>query len=442
MPFLPPASDPLETELECALIFYPNREEYRRALFGAYLDLENRFNWEASDADKEDIFTSWHAAILETFAALGKLDDILTALDYIAELVDEVEPLLRQQQPCCDLPPGSYYDPGDLDLSGSGDVPQPVIDSGYADDAADWEGYNAYKCMAAHVFLDGYKAMLLALEPFWTAGTLLLGTLIAIASILAPLPAIKIVGVTVGISEILAALGFIKELGPIALEDVVDTIEENRDDIVCAMVQADGVDAVVQAFRDKMDELFSDAIALVLKNLNVKSIIYTYMAGAYGDADAAQALADAGYDPGDYECCPEIYTAYGNIAQVTPDNGFEIGEEIGLGQPLEFTSYMYGAGHYEAWIYLINLTSSGPLAVLDTCQIYLDAISGWSSYSTIDKQLYITNGSSPWYTASTEYDWSPGSLPELIVNSSNGCGVRIRSSTPFTMTIRFEDPGE
>lgn len=58
MPWLPPA-DPDSQELDCVLVFFPDRDEYRQALFGMLEELAQVWNWEADRETQEVIRQKW-----------------------------------------------------------------------------------------------------------------------------------------------------------------------------------------------------------------------------------------------------------------------------------------------------------------------------------------------------------------------------------------------
>jgi hypothetical protein len=228
-------------------------------------------------------------------------------LDYIDEIETFLEGMQRAQAmqlPCCDniitgAPPGggSSTDP----------VPQPVIDAGYATGVDDQEGYASYKCLAAHILIDNLLAKLGDFQFLSSLGAIgmalavsILGTIVGGASVV-----LIVAGIAIDVAAIAALWQTIKDLSSAEFESLAATLNDNRDQIICAMVQADGIDATIQAFNDEIDEIYSAFNATIIKNLNVPYMIQTLMYGEFHDANAASALAGQNYDPADYECCQD-----------------------------------------------------------------------------------------------------------------------------------------
>lgn len=142
MPYLPPDGD-LDPDLTCTLIFYPDRDEYRRALFGQLAELTNVWNWEASREDQAIIRRAWLAAELESVRCsdMACLDDVLALL---AEI--------RDKDVCCD----TISDvPGGDEITGVDDSALPPdVDRDGGTLPPDWVGdptaYDAYLCGQAH----------------------------------------------------------------------------------------------------------------------------------------------------------------------------------------------------------------------------------------------------------------------------------------------------
>jgi hypothetical protein len=92
-------------------------------------------------------------------------------------------------------------------------------------------------------------------------------------------------------------------LGTVSLDDLAAEMETNRDQLVCAIVNGDGIDDTIDQFFSEVDSIWGVIPATVIKSLNVRHMIQLLMYGEHGNVDIASELAAAGYDPEDYECC-------------------------------------------------------------------------------------------------------------------------------------------
>src|SRR3990172_615709 len=92
MPWLPPPPENLEPEITCALIFFPDAEEYQRALFGQIAELTNTWNWEADRETQAIIRQVWLDAELQTLECFS-----MACLDDLVALLEEI----RDKDGCC-----------------------------------------------------------------------------------------------------------------------------------------------------------------------------------------------------------------------------------------------------------------------------------------------------------------------------------------------------
>ena len=118
-----------------------------------------------------------------------------------------------------------------------------------------------------------------------------------------------------GIGVVSALYWSLLEFGPV--DDLADEVATNHDELACAMYQADGDVGALVALNDKIDELFSVAEALILKNLNNGPTLKALYAGRDDQTDIAAELEAAGYELGDFDCgdCDMIgeYRLYDNF---------------------------------------------------------------------------------------------------------------------------------
>lgn len=355
--------------------------------------------------------------------------------------LDEIIALLNSQPACCGdttaLPAPDY------NLDGSGDVPQPVIDAGYAEDVSDWPAYRDYKCMAAHAFIDGIRhALDLMSEPIELGflGYDVLTEIMQWAGIIAA-GTITFGPITVSGLAIIALIAALKDPLLEGMDAISQDVEDNRDDLACALVNADGILAISQAWDDTVDTLFSAPAALVLKNMNIDYLTETYFKGAYGDADAAQAMADAGYDPADYTCCEQELNTIGRFLTETHCVEYSVGDPVPENEWIELNSVAHPVQSIQ-WIRVhCSNTESG--APDDEWDFIISDISGWSdptTYPVANNFWYYENqGSSPWWTKGSEVYPSP-SIFSTPFEFQGHNGFLIWSETAFSIRIKMTFP--
>lgn len=351
--------------------------------------------------------------------------------------LDTIIALLEQTPVCCDG--FTYLTAPDYDLSEiTGTVPQPVIDAGYATGTSDWEGYREYKCMAAHAMIDGIKVALAEMQPLvevagftFEAGLEILQSLGIIAIGTAAFGPIVVSGAVI-VGLLLALKDPLLE----GLDQISADVETNRDALACAMYTADGINAIAQAFKDEVDSLFGTLEAAVLKNLNIDYLAETYFLGAYGDAGAAQAMADAGYDPGDYTCECEAQ-AVGKIALMHgTSTTHQVGDLVYEGQLINLTPESTPP-FYSCGIALVNVAGDGPVQQ-PTYWYCVDYMDNWNSLiSNTYRSLHSRSGTTPFYTQGS----SPGDLYEplpaapFLIGSGNFAGLTISNDTTYGADI-------
>ena len=302
MGYLLPAGDAYESDLQCMILFYPDRKEYRQALFGSLDYLATWLAWER-DAEKrgQDAARSWRAAVLATRECIemGTCDTMLDLLT-----------LIEANTRACwcageeDFTEGEQY--SDVVLDGEGDVPQNIIDAGYAADAADWDGFFEYKCMISHVMITNMEWQLREMLPHMDSTGRVIGGVATIAAVLAVIVATGgsalVLSIILGVAVSATVASFLLELGDVGTEALADAVASDHEELACAIYNSDGSAAALVDLKAKIDELYSSPGADVLKNLNLGPQLKGLYAGRYDQQDIAERMADNGYDVGDYDC--------------------------------------------------------------------------------------------------------------------------------------------
>jgi hypothetical protein len=234
---------------------------------------------------------------------MGFCNDLITSLDDILAAIIALE--------CCgeqDITDGDQYT--DPIVDGEGDVPQNIIDAGYAEDAEDWAGFDSYKCMISHLAVDHVESFFREIAPHLSdTGTIfggmgVLGFLLGGILILFGLPLAG--GLIAALGAAAGIWNWITKYGKGAVEDIADEIAIHHDALACAIYAGDGVADSVSDFNDKVDELFSSVDAAGIKAINIAPQLKAMYSGRYDQQDIAEKLADQGYETVGYVCiCDE-----------------------------------------------------------------------------------------------------------------------------------------
>lgn len=234
----------------------------------------------------------------------------MACLEDLQQDVSDILAFLQSSPPCCDgidITDGDQYT--DRVEDGVGDVPQNIIDAGYASGASDWAGFDDYKCMICHVTVDQLSARLNELAPYVDSAGVIFGGFATVAVIITT---IFTGGLTAMAWGIIASTGIVAFLYSVIsdgslLETLADKVDTNHEELVCAMYNSDGDDSALSELNDKIDELFTAPEALILKNLNLSPTVKSLYSGRYDQQDIADILLDAGYELGDFTCdCDQV----------------------------------------------------------------------------------------------------------------------------------------
>lgn len=257
------------------------------------------FNYDFADYD------TLQGDISDLEANLMSPVDISQLFGYI----DDIENLLsdiKGLSGCCpgtyDITAGEQYT--DTVEDGVGNVPQNIVDAGYASSTSDWTGFNNYKCMIANVMVEHMVVVLNQLDDAVDVSGNIIG---GIATVIGLISAIFTSGLSLLAAGILSSAGIAAAL----YDDVSDfgtlgalatKVSNNKTKLVCAMMDADGNEEALEFLKDGIDANFTVLEAAILKNLNLKAILFSLYAGRYDATDIADKLASAGYQTANYSC--------------------------------------------------------------------------------------------------------------------------------------------
>lgn len=366
-------------------------------------------------------------------------------MSFCSELSAKLDTIIAQMgdlAACCASGEVIYGNPPDYSLSGTGLVPQAVVDAGYATDTSDWDGYHDYKCMASHILVDNLEAVVDSFGSLVeTAGI----TLVKVAGVLASAwfawvtggASIVILGKFV-VSDFIIwqALEALGSWAAADLHDLVSDIEAIRDDIACAAVNADGLYEIKSAVDAVLTANLSASAATLVKLANTQAKINAFFAPVYGEVDVAAWLADYGADTADYDCTCQG-TAIGKVITHWGCTSHAPGDIVYEGQAIRFDAY-YDApnNRYLAHLLLSNPAGNGPVG---TKYWYCTEEDGWTD---IENEFFYWNpNSSPPYYGSAHIgslNWN-ATKPLRIWRSgfSTDPGYQACSTTDMTMTWRI-----
>jgi hypothetical protein len=275
--------------------------------------------WIAWERDSEkrgqDAAASWKLANIQTWecTSMGYCDDLYTTLQALLAATQALE--------CCgeqDITDGERYTDDVVD--GEGDVPQPIIDAGYAEDSEDWAGFADYKCMISHLAVDHIEGFFRGISPHINNAGIVVGGVGVVFAMLGSILALAgfpitfaIIGAVGGAS---AVWYWIAQYGESAVEDIADEIAIHHDALACAIYNGDGVSDAISDFNDEVDSLFGAIDAAGIKAVGFEPQLRAMYSGRYDQQDIAEKLAAAGYETIGYICdCEELEP---------PPTGFEL----------------------------------------------------------------------------------------------------------------------
>jgi hypothetical protein len=402
--YLLPPGEAYTDDMACTLVFYPDKPEYRRALGGSLAYLATWIAWEKESEHKGiDAALSWKTAYDLTMDCWN-----MACLEELQDNVAEILAIMQMGNPCCDeqdVSDGDRYT--DRVTDGEGDVPQNIIDAGYADDAADWEAFDDYKCMISHVIVDQLDARLLEIAPIVNQFGMVFGGAIALAGILA---AVFSAGSVAFIYGLIAATGTVGALYANLLEGdllqiLAGKVSDNHDELACAVYQSDGDEGALVALNDKIDELFSVVEAIIVKSLNLGPTLKALYSGRYDQQDIAELLEEAGYDVDDFECTCDFPVGEFQLSYAWPANDdwlgwiHETADWLGSGNPNYAPATKYGTP--QGFVRLMTSAIATELGISNpsnriylihkiTFQYYIHASAGTPKLATLQ------NAVNPW----------------------------------------------
>lgn len=237
--YLLPDGDAYEEDLQCMLLFYPNRRKYRQALYGSLDYLGTWLAWEKDDAKRgKDAALSWKLANIAT----RECNDMATC-DTIINLLTQIE---KNTRTCCGQSDYVQYGPNVITTTTiiPGFGPDPTL---YGETSvADWDEWMEYVCYHAHAYVDDLIETAEKLHTAVTIGGYVLDFIAHLFSIVQWRMVEDLV--PVNFSVIQAIFNALGEAGIVnEFDDLADDFETYRDDIVCSLMQGTSLEDAVYA---------------------------------------------------------------------------------------------------------------------------------------------------------------------------------------------------
>lgn len=233
-----PDGDAFTEEMECAIIYYPAKAEYRQALLGSVSFLATWRAWER-DTDKrgKDAADAWRLALELTMGCwnMACIETLIENQEFMLEW------MATHSLDCCE---GTTY--GDTTIITTIIIPFVGDPPDYYGETAisDWDDWAEHVCFNANAWVDILIENALVLEEGLLAGGVGMGML---AYVLAGIAFIATGGLLAIPVIMLGAASLLALEGSGTFSDAADDLETGRDDIVCALLN--GLD-VGQAVED------------------------------------------------------------------------------------------------------------------------------------------------------------------------------------------------
>lgn len=276
--YLLPPGDAYEEELACAIVFYPDRKEYRQALLGSILHLSTWRAWEKEEEHKGiDAALSWKLATEYTLECMN-----MGCFEELQANVAAILALLQSNVPCCgdNITYGEQTTYNTIIIPNLGDAPTHYGET----EVSDWEEWNEYLCHNANLWVDELIEQAGNIAVYLEYGGMTMGGLaVAIAAI-----ALFVVGGFISVPVLmLGVAGLSVGIAGSVFEDAADDLEAARTSIVCAILGDRGVAMAVES-------ALSSGVAwnLFYSLIDYDSAIAVLYEGGDGDAVFLEAVAD------------------------------------------------------------------------------------------------------------------------------------------------------
>lgn len=232
-----PSGDLKDPDINCLILFYPDRDEYRRALWGSLDYLGTWKAWERDDLKRgKDAASGWKTANELTWECFT-----MNTCETILGLLTEIE---KNTRTCCGETTYVTYQ-NNLVITTTivpGEGADPTV---YGETpVADWDEWLEYVCYHAHEYVDDLIETAQKLDLAVSAGGYVLDFIAHLFSLVQWRMVEDIVPVNFSaIQAIFDALG--QGLINNEFATLAEDLETGREDIVCALVQGTSLEDAV-----------------------------------------------------------------------------------------------------------------------------------------------------------------------------------------------------
>jgi len=236
--YLLPEGEAYTDDRECLILFYPNKDEYRRALFGALDYFGTWIAWER-DEDKrgKDAARAWAECVELTRECIE-----MGTCDTLLELLEKIE---KNTRTCCgETTYVSYQDNVVITTVITPGIGAPP--GTYGETAVtDWDEWLEYVCYHAHLYVDDLVATAEKLDLAMSVGGYVLDFIAHLFSLVQWRYVEEVI--PVNFSVIQAVFNALGE-GAIdnEFETLADDFETYRSEIVCALIQGTSLEEAIQ----------------------------------------------------------------------------------------------------------------------------------------------------------------------------------------------------
>lgn len=233
-----PDGDAFTEEMECAIVYYPAKAEYRQALLGSISFLATWRAWQRDTGKRgKDAALAWSNALELTMGCwnMACIETLIENQEFMMEW------MATHSLDCCE---GTTY--GDTTIITTIIIPYVGDPPAFYGETAisDWDDWSQHVCFNAHAWVDLLIENALVLEEGLLAGGIGMGML---AYVLAGVAFIATGGLLAIPVIMLGAASLLTLEGSGIFSAAADDLETARDDIVCALIS--GLD-VGEAIED------------------------------------------------------------------------------------------------------------------------------------------------------------------------------------------------
>jgi len=266
------------------LVFYPDKEEYRRALLGSLSYLGTWLAWELDDQKRgRQAAQAWKNANDLTLECWN-----MACLEQLQEDVAAIRALLAGADYCCNG--NTTINPGPGQTTeiepGVGDPPPYYGET----EITSWEDWEEHVCYNAHRWVDDLIATAETLNEGSNTGIITLGLVAAALALLS----FTGLGIPIAITIAITSLSAISAAGALIFADTAQDLEDAREDIVCALINGEDVETVI---NDALGEASLDYTSFFqhIDYSSATSIIYE--GGANGEYLPAETSDECDCEP-------------------------------------------------------------------------------------------------------------------------------------------------